>query len=77
MTTGILLEMDKDVVEAARALAAQRGLSLDQLLSEALKDLVGAKPGYDAAKARALARLKHGYDLDWAPPASRDELHDR
>ncbi len=48
-----------------------------QLLSDALKDLVGAKPGYDAAKARALARLIHGYDLDWAPPASRDELHDR
>jgi hypothetical protein len=35
------------------------------------------KPGYEAAKARALARLRHGYDLDWAPPASRDELHDR
>ena len=77
MTTGILLEMDDELVEAARALAAERGVSLDHLLGEALKDLVGTKPGYDAAKARALTRLKHGYDLNWAPPASRDELHDR
>lgn len=38
---------------------------------------VEAKLGYAAAKARALARLEHGYDLDWTPPASRDELHDR
>ncbi|MEP7010723.1 MAG: hypothetical protein ABJC13_10400 [Acidobacteriota bacterium] len=77
MTTGILLEMDSAVVEAARALASQKGVSLDQLLSETLKDLVGTKPGYDTAKARALDRLKHGYDLNWTPPGSRDELHDR
>jgi hypothetical protein len=77
MKTEILLEMDDAVVEAARAVAVQRGISLAQLLGEALKNLVGPKPEYDAAKARALARLEHGYDLDWAPPASRDELHDR
>ena len=77
MKTEILLEMDAAVVETARAVAVQRGLSLAQLLSEALGDLVAPKPDYDAAKAGALARLKHGYDLDWTPPASRDELHDR
>ena len=76
MKTEILLEMDADVVEAAQALAVLRGVSLAQLLCEALKNLVEAKPGYAAAKARALARLEHGYDLDWTPPASRDELHD-
>lgn len=77
MTTGLLLEVDSAVVEAAKALATRRGLSLDQLLTEALKEMVGMKPGYAAAKARALARLRHGYDLDWTPPASRDELYDR
>ena len=77
MKTEILLEMDAAVVEAARALAVERGISLHQLLGEALKKLVEPKPGYDAAKARALARLEHGYDLDLTPPASRDELHDR
>ena len=43
-------------------------LLAEQLLDNAaLKDLVGTKPGYDAAKARAVARLKHGYDLNWEP----------
>ena len=77
MKTEILLEMDAAVVEAAQALAIQRGVSLSQLLGEALNNLVEPKPGYNAAKARALARLEHGYDLDWTPPTSRDELHDR
>jgi hypothetical protein len=77
MKTEILLEMDTAVIEAAQALAVQRGISLAQLLGEALKNLVEVKPGYAAAKVRALARLEHGYDLDWTPPASRDELHDR
>lgn len=30
---------------------------------------------YDRAQRRALARLETGFDLSWAPPASRDELH--
>jgi hypothetical protein len=77
MKTEILLEMDAAVVEAAQALAAQRGISLAQLLRETMKGLVEPKPGYAAAKERALARLRDGYDLDWTPPASRDELHDR
>jgi len=77
MKTEILLEIDAAVVEAAQTLAAQRGISLAQLFGEAMKKLVEPKPGYDAAKASALARLEHGYDLDWAPPTSRDELHDR
>ena len=77
MKTEILLEMDADVVEAAQGLAVQRGVSLAQLLGETLKNLVAAKPGYAAAKARSLARLEHGYNLDWSPPASREELHYR
>ena len=77
MKTEILLEMDAAAVEAARILAVQRGVSLAQLLGETLVSLVARKPGYDAAKARALARLKRGYDLGWAPPSSRDELHGR
>lgn len=76
MTTAIQLEIDTAVVEAAQTLAAKRGLSFDELLRKALRDLVETA-GYDAAKTRALARLKRGYDLEWAPPVSRDELHDR
>lgn len=77
MKTEVLLEMDAAVIEAAEALAIRRGISLAQLMSDALEDLVRQKAGYEAAKERALARLEHGYDLGWAPPSSRDELHDR
>jgi hypothetical protein len=77
MKTEVLLEIDDAVIEAARVLAIQRGISLAQLLGEALENLVRQKPGYDEAKARAVARLEHGYDLGWTPPSSRDELHDR
>jgi hypothetical protein len=31
----------------------------------------------DAARRRALARLRKGLDLRWTPPGSRDEVHDR
>jgi hypothetical protein len=77
MKTEVLLEVDDAVIESARVLAIQRGISLAQLLGEALENLVRHKPGYDEAKARAVARLERGYDLGWTPPSSRDELHDR
>lgn len=77
MKTEILLELDDAVIEAARALAIRRGISLAQLLGEALESVVHQKPGYEEAQARAVARLERGYDLGWSPPSSRDELHDR
>lgn len=32
---------------------------------------------YDAARHRALARLRKGYELRFTPPRSRDDLHER
>jgi len=77
MKTEVILEVDAEVAEAARHLAIRRGVSLGQLLGEALETLVCRAAGYEAAKASALAQLEHGYDLGWAPPSSRHELHDR
>lgn len=54
-------------------------LEVDAEVAEAARLLAvrrGAS-GYEAAKTRALARLKRGYDLGWTPPSSRDELYDR
>jgi hypothetical protein len=77
MKTEVILEVDAEVAEAARLLAVRRGVSLDQLLSEAMEILVCRATSYEAAKERALAQMEHGYDLGWTPPSSRDELHDR
>lgn len=77
MKTEVILEVDAEVADAARLLAVRRGVSLDRLLGEVLEILVSRASGHEAAKTRALARLKRGYDLGWTPPPSRDELYDR
>jgi hypothetical protein len=32
---------------------------------------------FTAARRRALARLRKGLDLQWTPPGSREEVHER
>ena len=38
---------------------------------------VRLQKAYDAARRRALARLRKGYELRFTPPRSRDDLHER
>ncbi|MFQ5744542.1 MAG: DUF6364 family protein [Acidobacteriota bacterium] len=77
MKTNITLKIDADLVREAKVLAAQQGTSVSRLLAEHLEELVRRDKAYDVAKRRALARLKKGFRLGWAPPASRHELHER
>jgi hypothetical protein len=42
-----------------------------------MKRKLGQSAEYEAAKKVALEILKEEFDLQYAPPASRDELHDR
>jgi hypothetical protein len=56
--------------EARAALASQLRASLDAP-SEA------SRSQFVRARRRALRRLRDGLDLQWAPAASRDELHGR
>ena len=73
----ITLRMDADLLREARVLAARQGTSVSRLLAGRLEEVVRRDKAYEAARRRALARLKKGYDLKWTPPASRDELHER
>jgi len=75
--TNITLRVDADLLREARVLAAREGTSLSRLLSGRLEQMVRREKAYDTARRRALARLKRGYDLEWTPPSSRDELHER
>ena len=75
--TNVTLRIDADLAREARVLAAHEGTSVSQLLSGRLEELVRTHKAYEAARRRALARLKKGYDLAWTPPSSRDELHER
>jgi hypothetical protein len=77
MKTNVTLKIDSDLLREARVLAAQEGSSISAMLSARLEQAVRERKGYHLARRRALARLKTGFDLDWTPPRSRDELHER
>jgi hypothetical protein len=62
--TNITLKIDRALLRRAKVLAAERDTS------------VSASESYAKAKRSALARLKHGYDLGYKPPASRDEFYE-
>lgn len=77
MKTNVTLKLDANLLREARILAAEEGSSISALLSDRLEALVRQRKAFDRARRRALARLRKGIDLQWTPPQSRDELHER
>lgn len=77
MKANITLKMDTDVLREARILAAEEGTSISALLAAHLEQMVHKRKTYDRARRRALIRLQKGFNLRWARPGSRDELHER
>jgi hypothetical protein len=72
----VTLTIDADLLREARILAAEEGTSVSGLIRDRLEELIRRHKAYDSARRRALSRLRAGYDLQWTPPRSRDELHD-
>ena len=77
MNTNITIRVDQQLAHEAKVLAARRGTSLSRLVAEQLRLLLKADLRFDAARRRALKRLKRGYDLSWTPLEDRGELYDR
>ena len=77
MKTNVTLKLDADLLREARVVAAEEGRSVSGLLTDQLEALVRERKAFERARKRALARLRHGLDLQWTPPRSRDELHER
>jgi hypothetical protein len=77
MKTNITLKVEADLLRDARILAAEEGTSISALLADRLEETIRERKGYNQARRRALARLKKGLNLNWTPPRSRDELHER
>jgi hypothetical protein len=75
--TNVTLKIEAELLKQARILAAEEGTSISALLAGRLEQEVRERKGYHQARRRALARLRTGFDLRWAPPRSRDELHER
>jgi hypothetical protein len=77
MKTNVTLKLDADLLREARVVAAEEGRSISALLTDRLEALVRERKAFDKARRRALARLREGLDLQWTPPKSRDDLHER
>ena len=77
MKANITLKLDTDLLRQARILAAEEGKSVSALLAARLEELLQRRKAYDRARRRALARLRQSFNLQWTPPASREELHER
>ncbi len=77
MKTNITLKIEADLLREARVLAAEEGTSISALLAARLEQAVRERKGYHQARRRAVARLRKGFDLQWTPARSRDELHER
>ncbi len=77
MKTNVTLKLDADLLREARVIAAEEGRSVSALLAERLESMVRDRKAFDRARRRALARLREGLDIQWRPPRSRDELHER
>jgi hypothetical protein len=80
MKTKITLALDSGLLRDAKLAAGKKGVSLSTVRATCLEQIVferKARRTYDCARKRALARLRKGMDLNWTPPRSRDELHER
>ena len=79
MKTRITLTLDAELLQAARAVAAEaeEGRPLSALLTDQLAAIVRERKGFAQARERALARLREGIDLSWTPGRSRYDVHER
>lgn len=77
MKTNVTLKIGTDLLREARILAATENTSISALVAARLEQAVRERKGYDQARRSALARLRKGFDLNWTPAGSRDELHER
>ena len=72
----LTIRLDADIVRKARALAAERSVSVSRLVAEELERLVGEDEQYRAACRQALDDLSTCFHLGGAIP-SREQMHER
>ena len=77
MKQNITISLDKDLIQAGKAIAAQQGTSLNRMLRIELERIIRNLRQYDMAKQRAIAAMKSGFRSGIERCPSRDELHER
>jgi hypothetical protein len=75
--TNVTLKIEADLLREVRIMAAEERTSISALLASRLVVSLTLTDCLLQARVRAIARLRRGFDLQWTPPLSRDELHER
>jgi hypothetical protein len=78
-TQNITLALPKRILRRAKTLAAQKRISMSQLMVEALEGLIAQETDYAQARAEHLALLSKGFDLGTRGriTTTREALHER
>jgi len=78
-TQNIKLSLPRDLVRKARHIATERGVSLSDLVSSCLEEVVAPEQSYEQARDRATARMRQGLPMGFGerPTWTRDDLHER
>ena len=77
MKQNITLAIDKELLQRARACAAQRGSSVSAMLADELRAMVERETEYERAMAGALATFESGLADGGARTWKREDLYDR
>lgn len=77
MKQNITLAVDQELLKAARAFAAQHGVSVSAMLAEDLRAKVEQQRGYEQARHNALALLEQPWSLGGQGIEDREALHER
>ena len=77
MKQNITISLDKHLIQTGKAIAAQRGTSLNRMLRLELERIIRNAKRYDMAKQKAIAAMKAGFHSGMDRYPSRDELHER
>jgi hypothetical protein len=71
MKQNIILRLEKDLIQQAKVLAAQRSVSVSRLLSDELTRLIHEADVFDRAKHIALEDLETGFPMGGKPVLPR------
>lgn len=77
MKQNITLSLDKELIQKARVIAAQRQTSVSRMLSLELQKIVQKSEEYERAHKSAIANLRTSFHLGGEIRVSREELHER
>jgi hypothetical protein len=76
MARNITLKLDEATLRKARHAAVEEDQSLSEWVSNRIKSAVSVRENTEAARKRALNRLKKGFRLS-GKPLDREEAHER